>query len=376
MQLLRKAAVGLLASLLVGTLFGLGLSWGIRQVIGADPIKGALRESGIYQTGVGDALDQAQKKEAPTQDTDVPVDNPDIRAIIKQAFPPEFLQSQSEHVLDSTFAWLQGDMPQLAFSVDLTEAKQRLADGIGQYAEQRLKTLPTCTATDLQQMGTAAAAHIDPLNAACVPPNFDTASAAAEAKNEILQGEFLKDTRIEPSTIKTEDGKPLDEQIRNVPDLYDGIRGTPVIMTLVAAGLIAGVIFLSSNRRAGIRRAAVITLTIGVTSMLLAWLLDIAIHRAIQEGIRTAAIDGLLQQKLLGVLEILVGDFRNWWIAYGAILTVLGIGTLLALHFTKDQKDLADITSSPEKQPELKAKTEGVPANEPHRPTKSTHPKP
>jgi hypothetical protein len=98
---LRKPFAALCASLLVVTLFGFGLSWSVWHVLGQpNYIKQALRQSGIYQTAVQDVLKQKQAEPANgTAETNLPVDNPQLQALIKQAFPPQTLQTQTERQL-------------------------------------------------------------------------------------------------------------------------------------------------------------------------------------------------------------------------------------------------------------------------------------
>jgi hypothetical protein len=335
MQFLRKAALGLAASLL----FSVRLALRVRQVLGTpDTLKRALKDSGFYQTVVNDALTQAQKEQPDPQEQDnIPLDQPEVQTIIKRAASPELLQSQTEGALDSVYAWLQGKTPTLTFSADLSTFKTDLANGLGGYVEERLSALPKCSAKN------PPSGDFDPFNATCLPPGTNVKKVAAEARNEILKGEFLKDTELTASDLKSEDGKPIDEQLKAVPQAYQAATWATYGAGALALLLGAAVFFLSETKRKGLKKIAIVLLSVGAVTALLGWLLGVGAGRA-EQFIR----EGALQLSMARVGQIIVGDLRNWWLGYGIVLLVLGIGALVALHFTKPKMTAEALAKSPE----------------------------
>ena len=293
----------------------------------AGEVKKALRVSGIYQSAVSEALSQAQKdqqKDTPTTTNDIPVTNSQVRSIIESAFPPSFLQTQTEGVIDSTYAFVQGQTPKLQFKIDLSGAKTRLADGIGQYVQTHLASLPACTAASLP-----ANDDVDPFNATCVPAGFDIQGAVAKSRDSILQGDFLKDTVITADTIKDDKGRTLSEQAKQAPDAYQkGVLAT-YGSGILALGLAAAVVFGSADWRRGLRRAGVIFITIGALSALFGWMSSFTVHK-VAAKIANDTADQPLQLQLIKVIQSLTDDLRTWWMAYGITLIVIGTASVVA----------------------------------------------
>ena len=349
MNILRKALVGLAASLLTVTLFGFGFSWSLEHVIGTpDAIKQALRDGKVYDSAVSDALSQAQKnQQSEPGKEDIPVDNPEVQAIIKQAFPPSYLQGQTEGVLDDVYAWINGKTPSLNFTIDLTEAKQRLADGVGSYVQQHLSSLPACAPGQLP-----ANSDIDAFNATCVPAGYNIAEAAAKARDQIAGGDFLKDTKLTASNIKTgNDGETLDQKLHKVPGIVNHVKQGVMATGLVAVLLAVAVVFLSPTWRRGLRRLAIICLSIGIITALFGWLASYGVHRAGIELSKSKDMNTPLQHRAIDVAQSLANDLRTALMTYGLILVVLGIGTLVGVHFLSPGEPLAEVSPSDDEGP-------------------------
>lgn len=327
MQFVRKSALGLVVSLLIATLITFGITFGLLKVFGTSgPIKNAFKESGFYQTIVGNALDLAQKSEKSESPDQIPINRPEVQDIIRSAASPAYLQTQTEQTLDSIYAWLQGKKPKLDFAIDLADVKVRLADGLEQYAIQHLATLPTCKA------GSVPRGNLDPFQASCLPRGTNIKSVAAQAKNEILNGEFLKDSQITAESIKTQDGQQtLAQQVEKAPGIYQnvvrGIYGLGLLALLLSAALVS----LSSSRRSGLKKLAIIIIVIGASSILIGIAAGFGINRAADVLVRNDP----MQESAMRVAEILVSDLRGWWVGYGAALILVGVGTLVALHLLK-----------------------------------------
>lgn len=333
MQAIRKTFVGIFASLLFSTLLIFGICFGIQQVFSTpDSLKGALKDSGFYNGAIKDGLSQAQKEQQkePNQSgeakDEIPLDQPGVQEVIQNAASPAFLQTQTEKSLDAVYSWLQGKTPTLDFAVDLQDVKTRLADGLSTYVQQHLTSLPACASGASQN-------DIDPFNATCVPQGTNISEVAAKAKDQVTQGDFLKDVQLTASSIKTSDGKTLEEKLQKVPDIYKTVNWTIYAAGLLAILLALAVILLSSTRRAGLKRVAIIAIVVGAIVTILGWLTSFAMQRASQAMTESDA----LQERALSIAKLLAQDIRGWWMGYGIMLLVLGIGTLIALHFIKSK---------------------------------------
>jgi len=326
MDFIRKTAVGVSASLLLSLLVTFGLAFGLLRVFDTpQAIKNAFNDSNFYQTVVANALDQAKKEQTNTGNNkeEIPIDNPEVQAIINKAASPEFLRSQFESTLDSVYAWLHGEKATLDFAIKLDDIKSRLAKGVEEYTQQHLATLPTCSST---QSG-----DVDPFTAQCLPKGADINAIAVEAKKNIETGDFLKDGQVTADTIKTDNGQTLAQKVKDVPHMYKlavwSIYGSGALAILFALA----VIFLSSSRRAGVKRAAIVCISAGVSLTFIGFVGSFGAQRA------STLLDqsNALQKTGLSIAQQLADDLRVWWMGYGIGLLVIGIGTLLVLHFTK-----------------------------------------
>ncbi|HLC91966.1 MAG TPA: hypothetical protein VJC09_02855, partial [Candidatus Saccharimonadales bacterium] len=103
-----------------------------------DKIEKSLSDSGVYSTFVDSALQEVQKAVKDNPDnSEVPIADPAIKAAAKQAFTPQLLQTSTESVLNGTYDWLAGKTAEPNFKIDLTNAKQTFANGVGAAAAER-----------------------------------------------------------------------------------------------------------------------------------------------------------------------------------------------------------------------------------------------
>ncbi|HSX34245.1 MAG TPA: hypothetical protein VLF62_01200 [Candidatus Saccharimonadales bacterium] len=382
MQFLRKAALTAAASLLGITLFSFGLTWSLYQVFSTPhQLKTSITSSGLYDSAIAAILKQQSKTAEPGgASSDVPVNRPEVQKIIEQAFPPQLLQSQTEQVIDATYTWLSGDAASLQFSLDFSQAKANLANGLQQYAKQRLSSLPACPANTIPYEG------VDVFNATCVPPGADINAIAAKAHDDIMNGDFLKDPTLNASTLKTSDGKPLQEQLREAPGIYRAVTWSVYGGAVLALLLAAAMVFLSVTRRVGVRRVAISSITVGALSAVLGWLSSFAVHQLAHKFTDSQTSNTSLQPQISNLVQSLADDLRNWWVIFGLTCVVLGIAALIALHVTKPKNaidlrtqgkphpksDAPDLIPSDDSKPAMATRHEHVVAP----PTENKQPKP
>ena len=338
MQFIRKTTLVVAATLFTVALFWFVALLGLQRTISSVvTIKDTLKDSGIYNTVIQDVLAQTQKDQKnqganKEKELDIPVDDARVQAIIAQAFPPNYLQQQTEGVLDGTFAWLQGSAPKLSFTIDIADAKLRLADGLANYTREKAATLPPCPA------GAPVAGDVDVFSATCLPAGVNPEIAATQARAQILQGDFLKDDRLSAETIKNDKGETLDKQLEQLPSAYqhaqDGVRGLAGLALLLGVA----VVFLSVNWRAGIKKVAIISITVGALGILLSIMAKLLVDAASSN----ADLKQPLQHSMFKVAEGLIANARMWWLWTGLALVALGIVGLVALHTTKKDEKIQE----------------------------------
>ena len=369
MQFIRKTTLGAVASLFITSLFLFGIMFGLQRVFSTPTsIKSALKQSGIYQTAVPDALEQAQKdqqKNGQPSGDQLPLDRPEVQSIVQSAATPGFLQTQSETILDAVYAWLQGKTSKLSFSINLDDVKGRLADGVQQYAQQHLASLPACAPGMVPQ------GDVDPFNATCLPRGADVNALSAQARSQITNGDFLKNTQLNADTLKTKDGKTLDQQLKSAPDIYKKSNMGVYLLGLLVLLLAVAIVFLSKTRRSGLKKVAIIAIVIGTLIALLGW----AVSFGMGEGSTKITISNPAQRSGLKVAQILANDLRTWYLIFGLVLVGLGIATLIAQRVVKPKdgaestprKSAEEAVEEPSEKPAPAAETPAKPRPRPPR---------
>ena len=336
MNILRKFGVGLAVTVLSFSL--LGLAWShvmTATVLRRDTIKDWLASSGFYDQITDVVLESASKNQSEgDKKDDLPVDDPQVRAIAKESFSPEFLRSSIEEVLDGTYGWLEGDTDKPAFSIDLAEAKQKFADGLGNYAINRASALPACSNEQLQAL-MAEGGEFNALTTSCVPPGTDVQAAGAQIRNEILASdEFLEKTSFSASDIKVqENGRevPIDQasNLKSMQDAYQFAKNGPFLFAGLALLAIAAIVFLSASRRTGIRRSGVVFILSGLLVALvwfgLSQLSNLAKTRA-SDSLNDSSAGKELGLRFVDVVFQDVGKLFQW---YGIGFVVLGIAAII-----------------------------------------------
>ncbi len=161
MQFVRKSFLVIAASLLPALLFATAFDIGVLHVVGnAASVKKILASSGIYNSIVSSALDQANNSS--DKNNNLNLTDPAIKAAAESTFDPTFVQNTTEKVIDGTYDWLNGKTTQPNFNIDLNTVKATFAIKVGDAAAARAATLPACPANSLPPSS-------DPFSAACLP---------------------------------------------------------------------------------------------------------------------------------------------------------------------------------------------------------------
>jgi len=328
MNILRKGALTVCYSLFSITLFGFGLLFSLRMVFGtAGPLERALDTSGLYNVMVADIISQNQ----PT--SGLPLKDPGLQDAIQKAFPPTLIKQSMNSILDGTYAWLQGKTQAPTFRIDLSGAKANLADYVGQYLQQRFAALPAC---NLAALPSTTATPMDPYTMPCLPPAalFNQAAAIAQAKQTVLANtDLLKSTTLTADTLKNDNGKTLQQQLRAIPRAYH-----TVMLSIYATGLLAlllgiGAVLLQTDRRAGVRHVSINLLAVSITSAVAAVLSSFVLGRVADRLNQSSATDRLIQAKLITVMHLLADDVRIWWLGCGVVAAVLGVTLWVGLRY-------------------------------------------
>jgi hypothetical protein len=320
MQFARKFFLSILGVILPLLLFATAFDFGVLRVAGSPtPVKKILSDSGIYNSVVSSALDQAQK----STDTggEVSLTDPAIKKAAGDAFNPQVVQGSTEKVIDGLYDWLDGKTTTPDFNVDLTSVKTSFAEKVGQAAADRATTLPVCTAPP---------ASTDPLSATCRPPTLTPAQIGTQAKNDVLSSQgFLEHPNITADSVKKSDSgqSVFDTNLKQAPKQYQRIKKTPIILSILTILTIVAIIFISSSRRKGLRRVGIILAVVGALMLFFAFSLNrVAVHNVIPK----INLDNKVLQTNVRILatEVAQSIDQNYWI-FGGVYFALGALAIL-----------------------------------------------
>ena len=321
MRFVRKSLLVLIAPLFLVFLYTTAIDVGFVR-IGTHPatIKHILADSGIYKTVVPGLLDQSKRISG--GGGDVNLSDPLIRSAAATTFSPQFVQQNTEAVLDGTYDWLDGKTPVPDFQIDLTTSKTAFANNVSQLVQQRLAGLPVCTTT-------AQVENFDPLNATCLPPGVSATSAASTLQSNILSGKgFLDNPVITADSIKNgKDNQPLfTGKLKSVPDKYRIAKATPLILGSLTVLLALAIVFLSTGRAAGLRHLGFPLLAIGLLLLVFAWGINRVTSQTLAPkiSVNNAVLQSSLRTLLVDVEQAI--DKSYWW--FGGGYVVLGAAAM------------------------------------------------
>lgn len=325
-KVLRRLCLTIFTTVLWLALIGMAWSYALSTTIrDQSTVKRWLEGSGFYDNVSGMVLEQV------AQETQQPglaavADNNEVQQIANNALGTGFIQDVTERTIGAIYSWLEGEISLPEFSINIGDAAQRLAAGMGDFAEQRAAALPICNDVQLREMDN----QLDALNMPCRPANVSPQQAGATVESQLQTAfEELPVTNLNTQDIWTnrEGDEPWFIRAR---DVYQRSRWLPHIFTALTLVVTLGVVFVSSTRRRGISRAAMVYITGGIVIGLSAFVLGrgpgwLSERINQSEGNQTSL-------ELVGrLIEVAGHDIsgRLWWFA-GAFVLVGIIGLVLA----------------------------------------------
>ena len=137
-----------------------------------------------------------------------------------QIFPPEWLQTQVESLLDNLFPWLRSDTDDLDMTIDLGPAKQRAHSTVMAFLDQKINTLPDCQPGQVPDLSLVSQGVLPE----CIPSELDRNIIKEQFMSEAMA---FVDANIEqaPDTLDLiEEAKSEDETREQFLDDFDSAR--------------------------------------------------------------------------------------------------------------------------------------------------------
>ena len=252
----------------------------------------------------------------------LPIEDPQIQKVFSSAFTPEFSKTAAVDIIDGTYNWLDGRSETPDFNVDVTSVRERLADGLGDYAVQRMKGLPMCTPEQLLFEG------ISFLEATCRPPLVTDGIVKALVAREVRTSDkFFGGENTLTGADVTQDIDP--QTMEGARQSYQATKWAPWVTGFVVLATAIGVVLLSTSRRRGGRRLGGIVISGGVVI----GIVTVGAHYAS----KFVAASGEVNSLAAGLISVAGQDAVQMLAVWAGVYIVAGIVAIVVLRQRRKQ---------------------------------------
>lgn len=210
------------------------------------PLKQTLAESGVYKEFVGALVEQSM---AANQRSSVPLDDPQVQAIVQRSFSPAKLQQATETVIDASYGWAYGKKKNIEFVVDFSGNKRNLAHELSAYAFGRIENLPNCNGR---------VDSYDPFTANCRIFFESELDEQAKLTQQIYNNQDILPNPVvtDESLPKVSGGQRLDDAYKLLPKVMPIASSLPILLGGLVAALGLLQVRMSAKPRSGVRQVA------------------------------------------------------------------------------------------------------------------------
>jgi hypothetical protein len=288
---------------------------------GSGHVKYLIESSGAYQKFVPSII------ESNKENTSIPLDSPAVNRVINESFPSKDLQLAAETIIEATYAWLEGDVGRVEFSLDFTDNKEKLGDDLSEYAFTELAFKDTCRDNPKE---------FDPFTSPCRPANYDIFEGQKEFAKQIKSSDgFLGKTILTQDDLpKNKSGKSVFEQYPFAPRVFRLLKIAPYILAAATILCACAYVWSADNRRKAVHRLGrgiagnSVTLIVSpfVFGYLLPWL-----TKGYKGNLEGSSAEVLLND----IVETVTREFDRLLIWFGSVLLLIGIAIILAERMTR-----------------------------------------
>ena len=221
--MLRGLAFSILATALIISLFFIAYGL-VFNLVTSNPekVKSIVAKSSLYSDLPAVIYDQAVK--VPENNlTEIPLKDPRVRQIALDVYNPQFVQSNTEKLIDGIYSWLEGNTDEPQISLDFKEKNREFAEKISRYAKKQGVKSGKITPSEANR-------------------------AADEAKNLFLQNS------LNGKDIKTAEGQPVQDSFSDLPKSFAMAKTVPYALIILALVIVAIIFYASKGRGSALKR--------------------------------------------------------------------------------------------------------------------------
>jgi len=320
MHVIKK--IGLIASaFLLGPMILLSVfSVAFRSTAGdKEYVKKGFSEAGVY-AAVGDALVQSAVGEGEGDAL--------VEKALKSAVDETAMQQAVEPVIDSLYAWLEGDIKNPEFSLNLRTIEKSFEESLTKLLKKQAASLPDCAPGTLPST-------TDVLSIECIPEGFDTNERIQDAVEGIIaRADIFSDATTKDGSLSQQEindlgiKTPAENLSTTIPTTYRVFNQGFWFFVGTALLSIAGLIFLSISKLRGLRKIGIILLSNGILLIVIAGILQFILGSLIPSASVSATEAPI--SAIENVAKTLISDVARI-VRIGAISTVILGGTSIVV---------------------------------------------
>lgn len=246
MSVIKKVSLFLVSFVFrLSLFFGLILLAAVLVLSNPDTPKETLKEVDAYDRFTQSIIDSA-KNSKDTNPNSIPFDRPEIQEVLKNSLDEKTLSSIANSFVDSTHAWLSGNTTEIEFSADVSGNKKVFADGVANFAVQRISNLEPCTSVPK---------NTNVFDVECNPTGVDLSNLSEDIKRVILEDKtVLPSTRITIDNFpKNSEGLVFTDAYPDAPKYFGYFKLTPYILLGVAFLMAVIIVFTARTKRQGLK---------------------------------------------------------------------------------------------------------------------------
>lgn len=321
MNILYKLASGLNAIILTLALLLFGLMIALSGALGSpQPTKDALTESEIYQTFIGEAVDDAGGSIEGIISYD-----PEVRNVIIQAALP-YVKEDMEQGIDSLYGWMKDTSQPVDFTIEASAAREAVSTAVGNYvADDVISSLEPCAVI------TSNFNYNNPFLWDCRPANLNLDSYRDSFTTLVSEEEFWDETTFTLDDIAGISEEELTQDYQVIADAYSAsqtvtwLLGGIVLLSIVTTWLLA------PSVRSTLRRIGISFVIVGVIMLGLAFGGAAVMENVVADFSTTDA----LEIASASIIESMGNHVIGIWRWSGIIGGVLGIVMIVSSFFIK-----------------------------------------
>lgn len=301
-------------------------------------VKTWLADSGLYESIVEEVGKNTTIQEA-NEDSLIQISSSEIVDSAQLAFPSSSLERDGEAAIDGMYGWFRGDTTGPEFRVDLSQEKNEFAKIMANTLEVKIAELPECTSA-----GRFSVQAFDPFKADCRPQGVDLTQEIANFETRIAQsGDFLSQTLYTGGDVQVSQNG---QQVRIgsafpwVQRVYSSLLWLPwvIVVLTLASGLT--IIFFSTTRRKGVRRAASALLLTGISLLVSGLFLGTLLQNTVRTTIGTNESQKSITENIVNPLldQIIEKTYSRYSIYFGSGYLAVAVFMYGGLVMTRGKK--------------------------------------